>query len=387
MRYIILLLLLASCARAPLKRLEDAMRPLNSTPELIDSLSRESFFTTLEKHIEVMKNSKQITDPMTFGERKITKLKYLTALQGILDHNDENWIDWIKNNFDFYEVYGQQNWGEVMSTGYYAPEVRGSHKKNEEFSQAIYTTPNDMISVNLKYFANKFPKGEHPGILQGRLKNKTLIPYYTRQEIDSEQKLSNLNLELAWLSPIDAFFIQIQGSGTVIFENGEKMQIGYDSQNGHNYAALGKFLHDVIPMKDMSMQKIEAYLKTLNREDQQKVLNKNPSYVFFKKIGSDGLTYAGMEVSSGRTIATDLKFFPKGALAFLDIEEPQFETPTAHEPTSWLRLPRFVLDQDTGGAIKGGGRVDLYFGSGALAAQKAGVMKQKGRLYYLFPKN
>lgn len=374
----IILLLLFSCARSPLKRIEDSMRLAKNVPQLVDTLSRESFFITLKKHIAVMKKSRQVMGQLTFGERKIEKAKYIASLEKIFDH-EEDWIDWIGKNFDFYEVYGRDAWGEVMSTGYYEPKVRGSLKKSKEFNQAVYSTPDDLVTL-------KFPDLKKSGLLIGRLENKNVYPYYDRKQIDVDNKLLGKKLELAWIDPIDSFFIQIQGSGVIEFENGEKIRIGYDGQNGHSYEAIGKHLTDVIPLEKMSLQKIKAHLKTLPAEEQQNILNKNPSYVFFKKIESDALTYAGMEVSEGRTIATDLNLFPKGALAFLDIEEPVFANPDDEEPVSWVKKPRMVFDQDTGGAIRGGGRVDLFFGQGALAAQKAGVMKQKGRLYYLVPR-
>lgn len=386
MKFLFLLFFfLISCSRAPLKHVKDAMRQVSTTPQFSDSLSKESFFSALKKHIEVMKTSNQVMDPMIFGDKKISKEKYVEALVELLEHQ-EDWLAWIALNFDFYEVYGKQNWSEVMATGYYEPHVLGSHVKSNTFSQALYSPPSDLITVNLKYFADKFPKGETPATLQGRLVNKSLKPYYTRKEIDTDNILKGQNLELAWLDPIDAFFIQIQGSGVIEFENGEKIRVGYDNQNGHSYMALGKHLKNIIPSEKMSMQSIRAYLQTLSRNEQQEIMNVNPSYVFFKKLDSEALTYAGMEVSAGRTIATDLKYFPKGAMAFLDIEEPQFDSLTENEPKSWLRLPRLVFDEDIGGAIRGGGRVDLYFGSGDKAAQKAGVMKQNGSLYYLVPK-
>lgn len=386
MKYLIMLLLILSgCARSPLKDASNAMRPVNSV-ELTDSLSRESFFSALRKHIEMLKVSRQVSDPMIFGERKIAKARYISALSEILNHEND-WLEWVSKNFDFFEVYGQKKWGEVMSTGYYEPHVRGSYIKDNEFSQAIYSTPNDLISIELKNYQHKLSKENGAKVLYGRIENNKLFPYYSRKEIDSDQKLNNRNLELVWVDPVDAFFIQVQGSGVVEFKNGEKIRVGYDSQNGHTYMALGKFLKDVIPSEKMSMQRIRSHLLTLTRDEQQKILNLNPSYVFFKKLESEALTYTGVEVSSGRTVATDLNFFPKGALAFLDIEEPVFETSTAIEPISWQRVPRLVFDQDIGGAIKGGGRVDLYFGSDDSAAQKAGVMKQTGKLYYLVPRN
>lgn len=383
----IFLLLLSSCARSPVKRIEESMRLVNDRPVLSDSLTRDSFFDSLRKHINVMKTSRQVMDPMTFGNKKISKRTYIASLEEIFNHQDD-WLSWINQKFDFYEVYGGDRWGEVMSTGYYEPKVRGSLKKTDVFTQAVYSKPTDLVTINLKNFASRLPGIDLKGSLIGRLdiEKQNIYPYYDRKQIDSDQLLKNKNLELAWVDPIDSFFIQIQGSGMVELENGDKFRIGYDGQNGHPYEAIGKHLTDVIPMEQMSLQRIRAHLKTLPMLDQQKILNLNPSYVFFKKLESDALTYAGMEVSDGRTIATDLHLFPKGALAFLDIEEPMFSTAEDEVPFMWEKKPRLVFDQDTGGAIRGTGRVDLYYGQGPAAAQKAGVMKRNGRLYYLVPR-
>lgn len=379
------LLLLSSCTRAPLKSIKDSMRPASSPPELVDTLSRESFFSALRKHIDAIKVSGQVKDPMIFGEKSIPKNVYIASLEKIFDHEND-WLEWIKENFDFYEVYGKDEWSEVMSTGYYEPRVFGSTKKSAKFSQPIYSSPKDLISIDLKAFAHKFPKGEKLGSISGRLVNKKVTSYYNRKEIDVDLKLKNQSLELAWLDPVDAFFIQIQGTGVVEFEDGKTIRFGYADQNGHPYLPIGKFLTEHIPLEEMSMQRIRLHLKTLPKDEQQEIMNKNPSYVFFKKLEGDALTYAGVEVSDGRTIATDLHLFPKGALAFLDIEEPVFTTQQDITPTSWEKKPRLVFDQDTGGAIRGGGRVDLYFGQGEVAEQKAGIMKQKGKLYYLVPR-
>lgn len=382
---IILFVMLSACTRAPLKNREDLMRPASDAPALIDNLSKESFFIALRNHIDVMKKSNQVKDPMVFGKKQIPKADYMASLEKIFEHQ-EDWLDYISVNFEAYEVYGRDDWADVMVTGYYEPKVAGSKTKTKDFFQPAYSTPSDMLVVDLKKFASKFPQGEKLGTLTARLENKRVVPYYDRRDIDENNKLANQNLELAWLDPIDAFFIQIQGTGVVEFEDGEKLRIGYDGQNGHPYFPIGKFLTDHIPMEEMSMQRIRSHLKTLPFKEQQAILNKNPSYVFFKKLDGKAITYAGMEVEDGRTIATDLKLFPKGALAFLDIEEPVFDSEAATVATMWERKPRLVFDQDTGGAIKGSGRVDLFYGEGDPAAQKAGVMKQKGKLFYLVPR-
>lgn len=382
-----LMIILASCARAPIPERSQNSRVTNSPPALIDSMDKESFFSTLKSHLVVMKTSGIIHDPMQFGETKISKADYIASLENLLLHeNEDDWLMWINNHFDFYEVYGKDNWSEVLVTGYYEPRVKGSKTKTAEYSQALYATPSDLITVDLKNFAYKFPKGSKLNVIQGKMVNQALMPYYSRADIDKQNSPLQHSLALAWVDPVDAFFIQIQGSGTVTFSDEEEIRVGYDTQNGHGYTPIGKFLTEHIPMEEMSMQKIRAHLKTLSLSEQQKIMNKNASYVFFKKLEGPALTYGGMEVSNGRTIATDSHLYSKGAIAFLDIEEPVFETIDSHEVLHWEKKPRLVFDQDTGGAIKGGGRVDLFFGSNDLAAQKAGVMKQMGKLYYLVPK-
>jgi membrane-bound lytic murein transglycosylase A len=384
--FFLLISCLVSCTRAPVKNAEEAMRLSSNPPEVLDSLSSESFFTALGKHVAVMKTSSLVSNPMVFGKKTVAKDDYIKSLEEIFNHQD-NWQEWIATHFDFYEVYGREHWSEIMSTGYYEPQVSGSHVQTPEFSQALYSTPNDLITIDLKSFSAKFTKGERLNVLQGRMVNQNFVPYYSRKEIDEKNILKDKKLELAWVDPIDAFFIQIQGSGVIEFSDGEKMRVGYDNQNGHTYYPIGRSLWDVIPVEKMSMRKIKNHLQTLSKSEQQKVFNRNPSYVFFKKLDTDAMTYAGMEVQDGRTIATDAHLFPKGALAFLDIDEPEFKSQEDEEPESWQRKPRFVFDQDTGGAIRGADRVDLYFGRGPEAAQKAGVMKQKGKLYYLVPRN
>src|SRR5690606_10276917 len=167
---------------------------------------------------------------------------------------------------------------------------------------------------------------------------------------------------------------------------GKLIRVGYGAQNGHPYVAIGQYLFDKIPREKMSQQKIESHLRSLSPEEMQNLMNMNPSYVFFLEIDTEPKAFFGTEVVPGRTIATDTRYFPKGALAYLEYEKPSFATPEDEEPTEFQKSSRFVLDQDTGGAIKGPHRLDLFWGSGRSAAQVSGVMRNAGRLYYLFPK-
>ena len=216
---------------------------------------------------------------------------------------------------------------------------------------------------------------------------KQVVSYYERREIDAyPSPLKNRHLEIAYVNPIDAFFLQVEGSGTLEFENGKRINVGYASQNGFPYFSIGKALVGLIPVEQISMQRIRQHLQSLPADQRQELLNKNPSYVFFQELKGPPLTYSGAEVTSGRTIATDSGFFPKGTLAFLEIETPEFQDPTAIDPSHWAKRSRWVVDQDTGGAIRGGGRVDLYFGEGNEPERLAGVMKRDGRLWYAVPK-
>ncbi len=264
----------------------------------------------------------------------------LADTEGMMDIRE--FVGVLKAGFDFYEVYGQREWGEVFITSYYTPVIGGSTIPTPRFSQPLYGVPHDLVWVDLASFARRFPEmmpwqglpneqKTKPGILRGRLcpcPEKGCVPevapYYSRKEIDEERRLADQGLELAWLDPIDCFFLQIQGSGVVNLENGMRLRVGYAAQNGHPYVAIGKFMYDVIPPQKMSMQAIRRHLKTLSPDELQEMLNRNPSYVFFRTLPGDPVTYFGTEVVDGRTIATDTRFFPKGALAYLEFEKPDF---------------------------------------------------------------
>jgi membrane-bound lytic murein transglycosylase A len=177
---------------------------------------------------------------------------------------------------------------------------------------------------------------------------------------------------------VDAFFVEIQGSGIVRLPDGTSRVVTYAGKNGHRYEAVGAELvrRGALRREEVSMQAIKAWLAA-NPAAQDEVLALNPSYVFFRF--ADAATGAmGVPVTPDRTVAADARVFPKGALAFVETERPVDATSGAMRPFS-----RFVLDQDAGGAIRTSARIDVYLGSGAYAENAAGRMKQPGRLYYL----
>lgn len=376
-----------------MKNQAEALRPTKKSPELRDSGDLESLRLALQTTVDSYGHAAHIPAVLQFGPRQISRDDYLLALQDLLHHlsSFDEFHAYVRANFDFMDVYGLSEWGEVLSTGYYAPLIKGARKRTAEFRQPIYRTPADLVTVDARAFADVDPKTASlhlPATWQGRLIEdaKTIVPYYERRDIDAAKPpLAGRHLEIAYVDPIDAFFAQIQGSATVEFVDGKRIRIGYSAQNGRPYYAVGKALADKMPPEQVTMQKIRSFLLSLSPDEEQRFLNQNPSYVFFQELKGEPLTYSGAVVTPERTIASDATFFPKGALAFLDIETPRFADPAKDDPL-WEARPRWVVDQDVGGAIRGGGRIDLYFGEGADAGRQAGVMNRKGRLWYVLPK-
>ena len=235
------------------------------------------------------------------------------------------------------------------------------------------------------------PKSEPERKMRGHVIDtpggRRFVPYFSREDIDTRAALQGRKLELVWVDPVDAFFLHIQGSGTVMLEGGKTLRLNYADKNGQPYEALGKFLRDQIPLENLNLHTIEAYVRQLPAARMQEYFNRNPSYVFFQILESSALTYLGLPATDGRTVATDAKYFPKGGLAFLAFDKPRFDGPTSVTPLPEAeKTGRFVLDQDIGGAITGPGRLDLFWGRGADAKRYAGVIKNPGHLYYLTPK-
>jgi len=397
-----LILFLQSCARAPLTDPLKAFHPSGS-PDLRDAYPIETLREAVDKTLAAFKSSSTIPQEFYFGERVIKRHEYQSALEALVPElqSYERFHEFVMRNFDFFEVYGDESYGQIFSTGYYDVVMLGSRKPSGKFTEPLYRFPPDIVSVDLKAFAERLPdvkplqsmvaemKSPKPA-WRGRLLqegNQTkVVPYFQRAEIQRARPLAGKKLELAYVDPIDAFFVEIQGSGVVEFDDGKRMRVGYDGQNGSPYVPIGRHLLHVIPKELMSMQRIRQHLETLSRDQQQEIFDKNPSFVFFKELKGESLTYSGAEVTAHRTIASDSFLFPKGLLGFMEMEMPIFADPAALDPSGWEMKPRWVFDQDTGGAIRGGGRTDIYMGQGPDAARSAGVMKRKGKLWYAAPK-
>ncbi len=263
-----------------------------------------------------------------------------------------------------------------LFTGYYEPELYGSLEQTHPFDVPLYRKPDDMVSVPLGPFRSDLD-GQS---IVGRIAGDQFVPYYSYQEID-EGALAGRGLELLWVDdPIDAFFLAIQGSGIVYLPDGTGVHVGYAGKNGRAYVPIGRVLADwgEIPLEQVSLGTIRAWLEA-HPDRAKTVMYQNPSYVFFQQIDGEGPIGAqGTVLTAGRSIAVDNRFLPYGAPLFVESIWPS-------GVDQGLPMRRLFIAQDTGGAIRGAVRGDIYWGSGEVAAQYAGTMKAQGRYYILLP--
>jgi len=266
-----------------------------------------------------------------------------------------------------------------LITGYYEPELNGAWKPDQRYRYPLYALPKDLISANLGEFDHKW-KGSQ---IAGRLVDGRYVPYYSRAEIE-RGVLSGQQLEILWTdSNIDAFFLHIQGSGKIRLPDGTFIRMGYAGRNGHRYTAVGRELvaAGVMRLRDVTMPAIRAWMEQ-NPVGAQALMQKNKSFVFFRVLKGDGPIGAqGVLLTPGRSLAVDRRFIPMGTPVWLETTEPG-----QRDSRQAKSLRRVVLAQDTGSAIKGAVRGDLFWGHGRDAATMAGIMKQKGRLFALFPR-
>jgi membrane-bound lytic murein transglycosylase A len=287
----------------------------------------------------------------------------------------------VRKEFLVYKAAGRD--GQVLFTGYFEPILQARSRPDNSFMYPIYRKPDDLIKIDLSLFSEEF-KGKN---IIARIDGKSVIPYYSRQQIAQGRALEGRGLELAWLKdPVDVAFLQIQGSGRLDLGDGRATRVGYSERNGLPYRSIGRYLMDrgLIAREDMSMQAIRRILAE-RPEMVEEVLNYNPSYVFFRDLGEGpALGSINTPITPGRTLALDSRLFPAAAIGWIKTQKPRVND--RGEIRSWEVFSRFVMNQDTGGAIKGPGRADLFWGSGSYAELAAGHMRHEGELYILMKK-
>ena len=272
-----------------------------------------------------------------------------------------------------------------LVTGYYEPLLAGSRTRTASFSVPLYAPPDDLLTVDLGAL---FPelKGKR---VRGRVEDRKVVPYWSRADIERGAAPLFGKALIYVEDPVEAFFLEIQGSGRIALADGSVVRLNYADQNGHPYKSIGRVLIDRgdLTLEHASMPGIAAWARA-HPERLRALLDENPSYVFFREVpapaaGSldaaiDGPIGAlGVPLLAQRTIAIDRRVMPLGAPVFLATTRPLSSAP----------LERLVMAQDTGGAIRGAVRADYFWGFGLEAGREAGRMRQQGRMWLLWPRD
>ena len=275
-------------------------------------------------------------------------------------------------NFQPYKLLDSNSSDEGTITGYYEPLLYGSLQKNKRYKYPVYKTPKDMMIVD---FVSAYPELKTYK-LRGKLVDNRVIPYDSREEIE---KNPNKNLEvIAYVdNKFDLFLLHVQGSGKILLDNGELINVGYAEQNGRKFKGIGNYMLDrgYITKDELSAQGMKKYIDK-NPSKADEILNQNESYVFFKKSNQGATGALGSVLTAKRNLAVDRSVIPLGMPVFLSTKNPIDKKP----------INQLMVAADVGGAIKGDIRADFFWGYGEDAFAYAGKMKEKGKMYILMPK-
>ncbi|WP_161629958.1 murein transglycosylase A [Desulfogranum mediterraneum] len=353
-------------------------------PGFSDDLDYEALIPALERSLTYLQRVPPASR-YTLGERRCSPAELIASIRTLrrlvaARPKPEQLRRQLRRLFEVYQADGLSGSpkGTMLVTSYYQPHFAGSLEPSAEYAFPLYSLPNDLV---LRHGGGSDPS---PGREIGRLEGGRFVPYWTRGEIEEQRLL--FGQELVWLrSPLDAFILHIQGSGLITLRDGRVLGVHYALRNGRPYRSIGKLLVESgrMRLEEASMTTIRTYL-TAHPQERDQVLHHNESFIFFKWSTSRGAVGSiGQELTPGRSIAADQRYFPPGAPAFLISRKPLLQ---GERVVGWDELRRFVTIQDSGSAIKGPGRVDLFWGSGAAAGNAAGRMKEDGALYILLLK-
>ena len=372
---LILSLLLHGCAKAPLEKME-----VDKLPEFTDDLELQGLLTGAVRHLHYL-NKLPPETVVSLGSDNYSVSWLRESLETFIDilkqqPTPEELNRIVLENFTVYRAGGRKGLppGEMLITGYYEPFLQGSLKKEAPFLYPLYGPPASLIQATdpksgKRLFKRRDERGE-------------LIPYWTRKEIE-KNNLAAGN-ELVYLNdPVDAFILHVQGSGKIQLRDGSIRSIHYAASNGLEYFSIGKLLVDQgkMTLQEASIPSIRHYLRN-HPDEQEAILHHNSKFIFFRwEQGGDPVGSLEEPLTAGRSIAIDPAVLSHATLAFLISRKPLLDD--SGKISTWVPLHRFVFPQDTGSAIQGAGRADLYWGSGDYAKQAAGSMKESGSLYFL----
>ncbi len=380
-----LMLVVTSCLLAFLYFNKDIYQPLHrlkqsESPAFADDMDRTSLIESARRHLSYLK--RQDPEKSISFETETYRNSWLQySIEQFLEKLDHNpsakdLQQFIADNYLVYQAGGRkdQDQRRMLVTGYYEPIFEGSLTQTPSFLTPIYAPPPSLVST---LSANGEPR-------IGRFENnQKLIAYWSRKEIETTSELLQGN-ELAFLrDPFDAFLLHVQGSGKILLPDKTIRTVRFAASNGLEYKSIGKLLVDekALTLEEATIPAIRTYLQ-LHPEQQQRILHHNPRFIFFNwgdDLGPKGSS--GEILTPGRSLAIDGTALPTGSLGYLVSRTPLIGKDG--QVAGWRPFARFVFPQDSGAAIKGTGRVDIFFGHGKDAEFAANHMKENGKLYFL----
>jgi membrane-bound lytic murein transglycosylase A len=366
--------------------------PENEIPYFEDKLKKEDFYRAGEKSIEYLKSISEKKRFYAFADRKVTPELLAKSIKEFFkmmeeSRDTEELNRKIREKFDVYQMLGKTGIGDVVFSSYYEPVIPASPLKTTEYKYPIYAKPDSLILAELEDFNPKF-KGER---ITGRIQDGKLVPYLTREEIDFKKVLEGKNLELAWFKDrVDIMDLHIQGSGRLQFPGGKQVRAKFAATNSLPFRGWMTTMVNagMIPKEDLTYEKAKKYVLEHPKLEEW-ILSSNKRYTFFEieeikdpSQGPEG-TYAG-PLFAGRSIAVDNALIPLGALTYISVNLPEVDS---KGKLMGIALDsRFVFCQDTGGAIKGPGRIDFFAGHGPKAKTFARSVWETGKVYILILK-
>ena len=392
---LLLFLVLCSCAKNPQKKVftkdnsyQIEKDKITTSSKKISKVWFENFdLTSYKKKLKKMSwdeipNDQNVDKNLIslINERCLHYVHYFPQITNTCDklnslkNNKKKFFNHFKKHFSPWLIKNSnQNHGKL--TGYYEPIINGSLNKSDKYKYPLYGKPDDLIIVKID---KTYPelKGKK---VRGRIQNNLLIPYYTRKEIESGKNPSIR--PIAWAEDkVDIFFLQIQGSGKLKLPNDNIIKLNYDAHNGHPYTSIGRILikEHGLSIADVSMNKIKKWINSNPRMGNE-LMERNKSFVFFKisENSEDGPTGSiGYPLTPLRSIAIDPMKNPMGFLYFINTVD-----------TTYHKIKRFVFAEDTGSAIKGQIRFDLFWGSGKKSGLSAGKTNEMVQGWVILPNN
>lgn len=401
---------LCACGREQQPAPEPTPPPLPQGPQWIlqdipihflDQLDRAALPLAIERQVRWFKAPSNADKVFEVGKRRLSTAQMAATLERFLeiwqrhDSDDQALNDAIAQTFDVYQLHYDGS-PDYLMTGYYAPILQGSLKADDQYRFPLYGIPDDMHYLQVDQFHERI-LGRGPSLrfdrLPVRIEGNKVLPYHARAQIDGDQVLAGRGLELLYLDDYwETFLFHVQGGGFVQLRDGTFAKINYAGQNGQPYRGVGRLLVERghIEAEELSLQAIGTHLEQYP-EQLYELCFQNPSYVFYtmtrtkeRSLSAEMYPHGslGFPVTSTRSIAMDKRYFKGGGLYFIQGAQ-QVEPGYRPENIKASKVGGFVIDQDTGGAIRGG-HFDFFCGAGEQAKALAGKLNdQKAKIYQL----